>query len=136
MKDITVKNLVIAPLRDKIKKKTYHLCTSESCNVVYYDTDYEEIYKINDLKVPIWFKEKAKPKYICYCNQVTEEEMIQGINNGAKNLKDLIRITGAIKNCNCELNHPTGKCCSTQINEILEKYLSKLQEEEFYDNKN
>jgi len=54
---------------------------------------------------------------------VTEKEIIQAIvHKGAKTIKEIIEITGAMKNCNCELNHPTGKCCSAQMKEVLNRY--------------
>lgn len=101
---------------------------NKSCDVAYYKHSCDQIYLQEDLKVPLWFKVGASPKYICYCSQVTEKEIIQAIvNDGAKTIKELIEITGAMNNCNCELNHPTGRCCSIQMKEVLEKY-SKSRE--------
>jgi len=97
---------------------------NQACSVAYYNDLYNKIFYEEDLKVPLWFKAGAKPKYICYCSQVTEKEIIDAIvNKGAKTIKELNDLTGAMKNCNCEINHPTGKCCSTQMNEVLKKYL-------------
>jgi len=106
-----------------LKEDKYFLCMNKSCNVAYYKHSCDQIYLQEDLEVPIWFKEGARPKYICYCNEVTEKEIIEAIvNKNVTTIKELIDITGAMKNCNCELNHPTGRCCSTQLKEVLEKY--------------
>ena len=49
--------------------------------------------KKEQIKVPIWFKEDANPKYICYCNQVTEENIVNAVKNeGARNMKDITEI--------------------------------------------
>ncbi|MEG1254354.1 MAG: (2Fe-2S)-binding protein [Clostridium sp.] len=75
--------------------------------------------------MPIWFKQDADPKYICYCNKVTEQEIIDAvINKGAKDMKDIIRLTGAMKNARCEVNNPLGKCCGSVIQETIDKALS------------
>lgn len=119
----TVKNLLAETLKKDLKEEEYYLCLNKSCNVAYYKHSCDQIYLQEDLKVPIWFKEGANPKYICYCSKVTEKEIIEAIvNEGAKTIKDLIEITGAMKNCNCILNHPTGKCFSTEMKEVLDKY--------------
>jgi bacterioferritin-associated ferredoxin len=97
---------------------------NEKCNVVYYssNTSYEKDY----VKVPIWFKNDADPKYICYCNKVTEEQIVDAVTNkNAKDMKDIIRITGAMKNGKCLINNPTGECCGTTIQEIINKALER-----------
>ena len=71
---------------------------------------------------PIWFKKDANPKYICYCNKVTEEQIIDAVlNHNAKSVKDIIKVTGAMKNAKCEINNPLGKCCSPYIKEVIDK---------------
>jgi len=115
----TVKHLV---KEDKlVKDLNYSICLNEDCDVVYYSDDV--IYKKEDVKVPVWFKRDANPKYICYCSRVTEEDIKRAIEDGANTLKDVIIKTGAMKNCNCEINNPKGKCCSNDIKKVMEKYM-------------
>ena len=65
---------------------------------------------------------------ICYCNQVTEQQIINAVlDDGAKNIKDIIRLTGAMKNGKCEINNPLGKCCSPFIQETINKALKSKQ---------
>lgn len=76
------------------------------------------------MKIPIWYKKDANPKYICYCNQVTEEQIINAVlNEGAKDIKDIVMLTGAMKKGKCEINNPLGKCCSPIIQETINKAL-------------
>lgn len=94
------------------------------CNVVYFNPYLGISYNKQQVKVPIWFKKDADPKYICYCNQVTEQQIINAVfNDGAKDMKDIIRLTGAMKNGKCEINNPLGKCCSPFIQETINKAL-------------
>ena len=123
VKGITVKHLVTKSLAEKVSnKEIYYLCMSEDCDVVYYNLDGEDIFNRTEIKVPIWFKRDANPKYICYCSKVTEGEIIDAvINQGAENINDIIKITGAMENGNCTLNNPLGKCCGSIIMETINK---------------
>lgn len=111
-------------LANKIMDDTYHICMNEECNVIYFNLDGSIIFYKDQVKIPIWFKKGADPKYICYCNEVTEKQIIDSIvNHGAKNMKDIIRLTGAMKNANCEEKNPLGKCCSPHIQKIIDNTL-------------
>ena len=125
VKNITVKHMVSENLMGKVvDEETYYLCMNEDCDVVYYNLNNERVFYKEDVKVPIWFKKDAKPKYICYCNQVKEQQIINAVlDDGAKNIKDIIRLTGAMKNAKCEINNPLGKYCSPFIQETINKAL-------------
>lgn len=125
VKSVTVKHLVTENIAEKVPDKgIYYLCMSEDCDVVYYNLDREDIFNRTEIKVPIWFKKDADPKYICYCSKVTEEEIIDAvINQGAENINDVIKITGAMENGNCTLNNPLGKCCGSIIMETINKVI-------------
>lgn len=116
--------MTVEDLLSEVTDADYYLCTNEKCNIVYYSSNSELQIKKEQIKVPIWFKEDANPKYICYCNQVTEENIINAVKNeGARNMKDIIKLTGAMKNGKCEVNHPTGKCCSPIIQATINRAL-------------
>ncbi len=98
----------------------YHLCMTEDCNVVYFTPD--KIYYRTDLTVPVWYKTGADPKFICYCNKVTQEQIENAVvNSNAYNIKDVVKLTGAMENGQCLLNNPTGKCCGPVIQQIIDK---------------
>lgn len=103
-------------LKDNVN---YYLCFNKDCDVAYYN-DVDDIILKSEIKVPIWFKNGADPKYICYCSKVTEEEITDAIvNKNSRTVKDVVKNTNAMKNSNCVINSPTGKCCSRQINDLL-----------------
>ncbi len=111
-------------LISKVIDGTYQICLNENCDVVYFDLVQKLMFRKYDLKIPIWFKKDANPKFICYCNQVTEQQIVDAIlNDGARDIKDIIRLTGAMKNANCEINNPLGKCCSPFIKEVINKVI-------------
>jgi bacterioferritin-associated ferredoxin len=54
--------------------------------------------------------------HVCYCNNVTEEDIKNAIVlNGARTVKEVIKITGAMQNSNCAVNNPKGVCCYSDI---------------------
>lgn len=109
---------------DKIHGGNYRICLNKDCNIIYYNLEGNIIFRKKDIRIPIWYKKNADPKYICYCNQVTEQQIINAVlNGGAKNIKDIIRITGAMKNGKCETNNPLGKCCSSIIQKTINEAL-------------
>ncbi len=61
-------------------------------------------------------------EYVCYCNHVSEQDIINAIKAGAKDVSDVIEMTGAMKNSNCAVNNPKGKCCYSDIVYVLNKH--------------
>ena len=122
---ITVQYLVINEHNSKIAGEHYMICMSEDCNVVYYDLDTDDVYLKDQVSVPIWFKQNADPKYACYCSKVTEEDVIDAVlYHNARTVKDVNRITGAMKEANCKMNNPLGICCHNIIKEAITKGLN------------
>lgn len=57
-------------------------------------------------------KKDADPKYACYCSKVTEDQVIEAVvKHGAKTVKEVNAVTGAMKNSLCKENNPFGVCC-------------------------
>lgn len=124
VKYITVKHFVKENIINELYEGDYHICLNKDCDVVYFNENKNIILKRQHIKIPIWYKKDANPKYICYCNKVTEERVINAvIVDGAEDIKDIIRLTGAMKNGKCETNNPVGKCCSPIIKETIDKAL-------------
>lgn len=60
-------------------------------------------------------------KMVCYCKQVTQKEIEKAIQQGARMLSDIQRMTGACTGNQCKELNPSGKCCSGDINLLLQK---------------
>lgn len=119
----TVKHFVLDSLINKIHIGKYFICLNEDCDVVYFNQR-NVIFGTKDMKTPIWYKKDAVPKYICYCNEVTEQQIIDAVLlKEAKTIKDIVRITGAMKNAKCSINNPLSKCCSPVIQDTINRAL-------------
>lgn len=114
----TVQNMIINKV-SFMEGNTYFICLTSNCKVAYYDNQDNTIC-ISNMKVPIWYKEGASPKYACYCSKVTQEDVIKAVlEQGARDVKTVVEVTGAMKNSNCRINNPTGQCCHSEIQKII-----------------
>lgn len=122
VKNITVRHLVVDGLIEKVGDFDYFLCITEDCEIAYYNNDSGTHFNKDAVKVPIWLKRDANPKYACYCSKVTEEQVISAVvNDNATNIKEVIEITGAMANPSCEKKNPLGKCCHHIIQDAIDK---------------
>lgn len=125
VKNTTVKHLVLETLIELVGDTDYYICMNEKCDIVYYNQETGIKFDKLQVRVPIWFKKDANPKYACYCSKVTEDQVINAvIKDGAKSVKDIITLTGAMKNAQCQKNNPLGKCCHQIIQDAIDKGLS------------
>ena len=62
---------------------------------------------------------------VCYCSNVTRGQIIDAIHKGAKNLDDIRKMTSACTIGSCKELSPRGKCCSPDIMEILNEFISE-----------
>ena len=121
---VTVEHLVTDDYHKSVEGEQYKICMNEYCNVVYYSVDNEKKFLKDQVRVPIWFKKDANPKYACYCSKVTEDQVIDAVlKHGAKSVKEVNAITGAMKNSNCKEKNPLGTCCHKIIQEAIDKGL-------------
>ncbi|ADL06090.1 arsenite efflux transporter metallochaperone ArsD [Lacrimispora saccharolytica] len=68
-------------------------------------------------------KAEVSQAYICYCNHVTKNDIINAIRNkGARTVDEVIKLTGAMKDSNCAANNPKGVCCYPDIVETFNYY--------------
>lgn len=60
---------------------------------------------------------------ICYCSNVSREQIVSAIQNGAKSMDDIRNMTSACTIANCTVMNPKKRCCSSDIMKILRKDL-------------
>jgi bacterioferritin-associated ferredoxin len=102
----------------------YAFCDTHECDVVYYNTS-GRMLKRGDVMTRVTFKEKDSPKPLCYCKQVTEEDVIIAIERGAKTFDEVKLATGIGGGGQCKITNPAGRCCSRNYKPFIEKELAK-----------
>jgi hypothetical protein len=84
----------------------YALCLSQSCDVVYFGP---HIFRKDDLKVKVWFKETDPSRPICYCTGISERDILDHIlRRCCKDIKDIQQHTGANTGKQCLTMNPAG----------------------------
>ncbi|WP_406656292.1 (2Fe-2S)-binding protein [Methanolobus sp. ZRKC2] len=127
VKIITVRHLVEKELIENASQSDYRICMDKKCNVAYYSEDLSIIFEKNDLKVPLWFKEDASPRYACYCSRITEEDVFRAVKEQKLTEINAIRqYYDPEGKCHCNVKNPTGKCCTNAFNEFIIKALGRL----------
>ncbi len=71
VKNITVKHLVKEEYVESVETMNYSICMNEDCDTVYFSENKGIQFSKKQVKVPIWFKKDADPRYACYCSEVT-----------------------------------------------------------------
>lgn len=68
----------------------------------------------------------AAPKYVCYCSRVTEDDVIHAVREGgARDVDDVVRVTGAMGNPDCANKNPKGVCCHSDIAAVIRRVLGR-----------
>ena len=107
----TVLSLTHEFVKSKLTYNQFYLCVNPICDIAYF-SNYQKI-MINDVKVSIWYKENKKKYIVCYCRDITLDD----ITNIIKKEKDLTveQIIKILEKenapTNCILHMPTGENC-------------------------
>jgi len=125
----TVKHFIESSIGDNSK---WGLCSNPSCDAVYHSSNNIVYYKKN-LSIPIWFKSIEKSVPICYCSDITREEIENSVRDGSKTIDDVQNSTKKNITGNCKIMNPTGRCCRNAflytIKTVIDKNCFVSQEE-------
>lgn len=108
MPNITVGHQVQPAI--EIGEQRHFLCETPGCKVAYYTESGESMICQDQLVNKIWFKDVPSPTPICYCANVTDEEIIHhvAVLQCCSTLDDIQRHTGANLGCECLTKNPAG----------------------------
>lgn len=117
-------SLVKKELKDKILENDYYICVNPDCENVYIDETKESVFKLEDLKKPVWFKKGSEPKIACYCNNITYDQVKKAVRElGLKDWQDIVLNYKEKAICMCEKLNPIGECCSDNFYRLVNKVL-------------
>jgi len=89
----------------------YRFCRDPACEVVYFNGT-DQVFVADDLRVPVWQKEPAGARMLCYCFGENEADMRREIVEfGTSQAVERIRAHITAGRCACELRNPRGACC-------------------------
>lgn len=135
VKNITVRSMVLDNLIENVGDQDFFFCRTPDCPVVYFDSISGRRFDKHDVKVRVWLKETEDPIPVCYCNEVTEKEILDEIlkNGCPPALEEIQKRTGAGKGGKCLTRNPSGRCCHPAIKAVLQKGRRCLRRRAIYD---
>jgi hypothetical protein len=107
---ITVKAMLRPEALMRLSAPEHRFCPTQECPVVYFGL--EEVFQRGEILVPVFQKEPAGDRTICYCFAVSEGDIRRElVEQGLSTAGD--RITALVKaeRCACEIRNPQGSCC-------------------------
>jgi len=108
---LTVKALLCESALMAVRDGLYRFCADPTCAVVYFD-DEGHVFNTTDLRVPVWQKQPAGARMICYCFDENETSMAQEFaQTGRCDASLRVRDHIAAGRCACEVQNPRGACC-------------------------
>ena len=100
--------------------ETPSLCLNPVCDVVYFDTN--QVFTNRDCETGVWFKEHAQNSYICYCQKITEKEIIEAVvETGLDDLGSVMLYLREDVGEDCAELQPAGVPCNRYFQEVIEK---------------
>jgi len=110
VKRITLKALLQPEALARLPTSGHRFCPTSGCPIVYFGED--EVFRREDVLVPVFQKEPEGDRVVCYCFAVGEDEIrreveASGHSPSAERIKALVR-SGR---CACEVRNPQGSCC-------------------------
>jgi len=107
---ITVKALLRAEALARLTAPAHRFCPTASCPVVYFGDG--ETFGRGEVAVPVFQKEAAGDRTLCYCFAISEGDLQREIAETGRTTAAQ-RIAGQVRagRCACEVRNPQGSCC-------------------------
>ena len=117
----TVKALLSVSLRE-VREMQYLFCRTESCPVVYFSSDSEQVITVEEVRERVYQKEpEAAEVFICYCFRHTIGELRTAPHEGRLAIVENINAGISAGQCACDLRNPQGSCCLGNVNRSIKQ---------------
>lgn len=106
----TLEALLHPSAAERLSAPEHRFCPTAGCPVVYFGAG--ERFDREDVAVPVFQKQPAGDRTVCYCFGITERDIRREADEcGRSTAAD--RITALVKagRCACEVKNPQGRCC-------------------------
>jgi hypothetical protein len=115
---ITVKALLRPQALARLAAHAHRFCASPDCFVVYFGE--EDVFRVEDVVVPVLQKTPPGARTLCYCFDVGESDVSEEIARTGRSTA-AARIAEHVKagRCACEVRNPEGRCCLGHVAEAV-----------------
>lgn len=119
---VTLDALLNSDQKKNIIQDQYLFCQTTNCEVVYYSQKAEHKFLQSHLTVPVTAKDFALNVPICYCFNVTRQNVLDEIIETGKT-STFEQISQKVKAglCNCETKNPQGTCCLGNVSKWIKE---------------
>ena len=105
-----VLNIITDEHRTDIKDHSpWYICTGPSCDTGYFNGC--RSYTIHDMKVAVWFKTESMNTPVCYCSNLTRQDIKKAVEAGCKTIDDVQNYTQKNITGKCTTMNVLGGCC-------------------------
>jgi len=115
---ITVKALLRPEALARLAGSGHRFCDTPGCRIVYFAEG--EAFSVDDLSAPVFQKEPAGNRTVCYCFAIGEAELRRDIEGKGASTAPA-RVTAHVKagRCACEIKNPQGSCCLGNLRSVV-----------------
>ena len=118
---LTVKGVLRESALARVSPGDHLFCPDPVCEVVYFDQR-GKTYLRRDVRVPVWEKEAAGSRMICYCFGENEADIRRELGEqGASGAVARVRAHIQAGRCACEIRNPRGVCCLADLIAAIER---------------
>ena len=122
---LTAKAMLTAMALRRLVAAPLYFCEEPTCSAVYFTTD-RAVYTSADVCVPVWQKEPAGARRICYCFDENEAAMARElVETGRCHAVQRVRDHIAADRCACEVRNPRGTCCLGNLTKAVARIESE-----------
>ena len=115
---ITVKALLRPEALARLSAPAHRFCPTPSCPVVYFGEG--EAFAREDVAVPVFQKEAAGDRTVCYCFAISEADLRREIaQTGRSAVAQRIAEHVRAGRCACEVRNPQGNCCLGSVAAVV-----------------
>src|SRR5262249_33064258 len=98
----------------------YYFCASQDCPVAYFAPYIDRYFTKDDLVVRVGIKEKDSARTICYCFNITAQDIqLELAQCGETTIPARIKAATKSSLCACEITNPSGRCCLGDIARVV-----------------
>jgi hypothetical protein len=117
----TVKAVLTNAALRRVTAAAHRFCADPECDIVYFADDGTTSSK-TDIRVPVWQKEPAGARMVCYCFGENERDIRAEIAiNGKSDALERVKAHIKARRCACELRNPRGTCCLGDVGAAVKR---------------
>lgn len=124
----TVRAMLTEVALRRVTAAQHRFCTDPACDIVYFADD-GRTYSKADLRVPVWQKEPAGARLVCYCFGENEADIRSELERfGKSDAVERVRAHIKAGRCACEVRNPRGACCLGDVSAAVKRVDESIEE--------